>query len=891
MYISSSLNYTLKPDLSLNVEHVEDIWVEIYPEYSSKPIIVGGVYFHPHSSHKAFQDKIEQLMEKINATKQTFYVLGDFNINYLSNLQTVVDYKHSLESLGVINLITCPTRFMVNQTPSLLDHIYCNKPSAGINSGTIAYDISDHNIVFTYSQANNLKINHKPHLPSVFKRNFSNFNEENFLLMLESELLKLQKYCSPVLDIQIKFSNFVDSFVKCLDVHAPMQKLSRKQTKFYFKPWLTKDIQKHIKIKNDLYKISSKHSHSETYYNKYKEYNKFLNKLKDQSKQNYYKSKFDKHQRDIKHTWKTINSIIRKQKPSSTVQSVASPLENVLITNPKGIANCFNDYFSTVGANLSSAIKPIKTKSSPLICTSQNCSSIFLNPVCSKDVIKEIELLDNNKCDDTYDISVYILKLSRHLIASILSNLFNQCLEIGVYPTVLKMAKVIPVHKNGDKFSASNYRPISILPHFSKIFEKLLQMDLVKFLTKNNIISACQYGFQENKSTNDALADLCNHLQNQKAINKTTCGIFIDLKKAFDTVDHAILKKKLYHYGIRGVPFNLFSDYLSNRHQFVYVNTVKSDSTLISTGVPQGSVLGPVLFLIYINDLPKATNLKTLLFADDTALFASEKNPALLKQIIATEINNIEKWLSINKLTLNLKKSCYVMFSKNKKTDIKNMVSVGGICLAQKAFTKYLGIQIDSLLNWKPHIETLTSSISKSVGILYKLKDYTSKSILKMVYQALIKSKLQCGIVLWGNSNKSTLDRLNKLHNRALRCITGLPFRTSIVKLYKNAAVLQINELYKFEMLKYMNKLHTTLRITNHSEGNVSLVNSVHKYNTRQAHNKNFFVSNVLTSNCSNGLFVNGSKFWNQLPQTIKNEMRLRQFNKLVLDYLLQINN
>ena len=248
-------------------------------------------------------------------------------------------------------------------------------------------------------------------------------------------------------------------------------------------------------------------------------------------------------------------------------------------------------------------------------------------------------------------------------------------------------------------------------------------MDLVKFLTKNNIISACQYGFQENKSTNDALADLCNHLQNQKAINKTTCGISIDLKKAFDTVDHAILKKKLYHYGIRGVPFNLFSDYLSNRHQFVYVNTVKSDSTLISTGVPQGSVLGPVLFLIYINDLPKATNLKTLLFADDTALFASEKNPALLKQIIATEINNIEKWLSINKLTLNLKKSCYVMFSKNKKTDIKNMVSVGGICLAQKAFTKYLGIQIDSLLNWKPHIKTLTSSISKSVGSLYKLKD------------------------------------------------------------------------------------------------------------------------------------------------------------------------
>ena len=186
--------------------------------------------------------------------------------------------------------------------------------------------------------------------------------------------------------------------------------------------------------------------------------------------------------------------------------------------------------------------------------------------------------MSSSKSDDTYDIPVSVLKLSKYVIAPILSKLFNQCIELGIYPSTLKIAKVIPIFKDGDKTCDSKYRPISILPHFSKIFEKLLQLDLIKFLKKCNVISSCQYGFQEIKSTTDALVELCNHLNNQQVLNKITHGVFIDLKKTFDTVNHDILRNKLLHSSIRGIPFKLFSDYLSNRHQFTCINTSKSNS-------------------------------------------------------------------------------------------------------------------------------------------------------------------------------------------------------------------------------------------------------------------------------------------------------------------------
>ena len=283
--------------------------------------------------------------------------------------------------------------------------------------------------------------------------------------------------------------------------------------------------------------------------------------------------------------------------------------------------------------------------------------------IIDEDIIREINLLDNSKCDDTYDIPVKILKLSKNVTAPTLCYLINNCINKGVFPSALKIAKVLPIYKGSDRDIASNCRPIFILPHFSKIFEKILKRNLSDFINKYKIISENQYGFQENKSTSDALNELENYLRYQQANNKITCGIFLDSKKAFDTVDHTVLKQKLIAMGIRRLPFDLIFSHLANRYQFTCINSTKSDKNLINHGVPQGSVLGPILFLLYINDLPNVSSLKTLLFTDDTALFASGNNSSSVEKVVNEELkkkikSKVKQGPRINCLFLPAASSC-----------------------------------------------------------------------------------------------------------------------------------------------------------------------------------------------------------------------------------------
>ena len=312
-----------------------------------------------------------------------------------------------------------------------------------------------------------------------------------------------------------------------------------------------------------------------------------------------------------------------------------------------------------------------------------------------------------------------------------LTYIYNWSFSSGTVPNKLKIAQVIPIYKKGSTTDLSNYRPISLLFIFSKLLEKLMYTRLINFFEKNDVLFHGQFGFRANHSTTQALILITDKIQ--KAIEEKlfSCGVFLDLSKAFDTVDHSILINKLQHYGIRGITNKWFNSYLDDRKQFVSVGTIKSDLNDIVCGVPQGSVLGPLLFLVYINDFNNSSDLLDFhLFADDSNLFYAHKNLRSLEEHLNQQLINIHNWLCVNKLSLNVDKSHFVIFHPVQKVvDYAINLSINNKYLIEKKSYKYLGVIIDSNLNWKEHINELCKKISRGIGILLNFE-----ILLRLIY-------------------------------------------------------------------------------------------------------------------------------------------------------------
>ena len=320
------------------------------------------------------------------------------------------------------------------------------------------------------------------------------------------------------------------------------------------------------------------------------------------------------------------------------------------------------------------------------------------------------------------------MKLNNQSISQILTIIFNISIREGCFPTAMKQAKIIPIHKGDSVLSVGNYRPISLLPIFSKIFERLIYNRLVTFITENKILSELQFGFQKNKSTEQAVTSIVSALDQAKSEKKSSYCVFLDFAKAFDTVNHEILLAKLNHYGIQGTSNNLFKTYLSNRTQQTEINGVLSDKGIIKHGVPQGSVLGPLLFLLYINDISKSSDLlKFFLFADDTTVFYSDQTNESTEALLNRELSKVSDWLAANKLSLNVKKSNFLHFhyGKCKKPTIN--LELNETKVDEKVVTKYLGVLIDNKLNWKSHIEHVKTKLSRGNGMISRIRYFVNE--------------------------------------------------------------------------------------------------------------------------------------------------------------------
>ena len=340
-----------------------------------------------------------------------------------------------------------------------------------------------------------------------------------------------------------------------------------------------------------------------------------------------------------------------------------------IITDQKRVADSFNRYFTNIANTLVSKLGKPNTKYQDYL-KNPNENTFFLGGIDPGELKLLISKLDSNKSGDIYGITPSLVKAGCEELLPILTHLYNKTFEEGIFPSVLKYAKVVPIHKGESKFIMSNYRPIALLPILGKILEKLMHSRLYTFLTRCKILYPGQYGFQKGKSTEQAFFDIQHKIVSSLESKDIPCAIFLDFAKAFDTVDKDILLNKLKHYGIRGKAHDWLSSYLTGRKQCVYVNGNLSEDLPIDTGVPQGSILGPLLFLIYINDLAQSSNiLKFVMFADDTCIFAANKNPQVLTKILSDELPKVSDWLIANKLSLNIKKTNFIVFKK-KKTKI-----------------------------------------------------------------------------------------------------------------------------------------------------------------------------------------------------------------------------
>ena len=462
-----------------------------------------------------------------------------------------------------------------------------------------------------------------------------------------------------------------------------------------------------------------------------------------------------------------------------------------------------------------------------------------------------------------------MIKNNIDLLSPILVRLVNISFETGCFPDPLKIAKIVPIFKGGDSTILSNYRPISILPTVSKIIERLVYNRLMSHLEINNILSNNQFGFRKKLSPQSAILSMLNQTINSIERGNYVIGIFLDLKKAFDTIDHTILLKKLKHYGIRSNALKWFISYLTGRRQYTNINDCTSNLLPITHGVPQGSTLGPLLFLLYINDLVNASqNLKYILFADDTNLFCSGPNLKDLCDIVNTELNIISNWLNINKLTINISKTFYLIFTRRKLENIS--ISLCNQQLKRKNSIKFLGVIVDDKLCWREHINYICKKISKSIGIIRKIKDSLNEQSKIMLYYTMIYPYLQYCVAAWGAACPTHLKPL-------------ISKQKCIAKMIKSeSSLLKLSDIYNLEVLKFMHS-----QIINNPNPIISFrqVLDIHNVNTRNRHDLRPIHPN--SELAKRFITYKGCLLWNNLPNYLKSFQNSTTFKINVKKHLL----
>ena len=606
--------------------------------------------------------------------------------------------------------------------------------------------------------------------------------------------------------------------------------------------------------------------------NAWKDYRVLKNKVTSmikKSKRNYYEEQFSKDQ-NSSNSWKTLSSLVPKKSSSSLPPS----------SQCQSMANQFNHHFANVATGLISNSSETEISDPDLSCSGTRVKYPFKFHTVNEDfILKEVQQLKNKKSVGLDGISVKIIKMSKEVIIRPICYLINKSITSGIVPKKWKVAKIVPLHKKGDKTIPNNYRPISILSCLSKILERVVQKQLVQHLQINNILSIEQSGFRPKHSTSTALIKVTDEWLKSIDEGKFTGAVFVDLQKAFDLVNIQCLLNKLLEIGVTGTPLKWFENYLSNRKIVTCIGNCISEELSIGLGVPQGSILGPLLFIIFINDLYSVFNsCKVHLYADDTVIYFAHKNPQIVQSTLNKELVLLDKWMSKNRLKVNYEKTVSMLFGNRhmlKKCNRLDLNLKGHKIIQVKTF-KYLGLYIDEELKWDAHVNHLCEKVGRMISFLGRIRQFVNRRILNQIYRSVILPHLDYADIVWHSSYEKYSCQLQKLQNRAGRIILKL-------KPEQHLSINSLHEILQWETLKSRKKMHVKVmmyKILNDLTPNYLRQNVLYLQRPYQLRNSNLYLPKPRTNSCKRAFFYRGVKLYNALPQSTRDCASLSLFKR-----------